>query len=191
MCCFLVVVRVCCFFGGGLLKRCVARAHDVFLFCVFALVKTWFHAAQRLVGSTGRMGSDPSWSASSSGQVAPGASSWTEQAAARVQKEANKGSTQPRPQQHSPPPLQQPSSSPESVAALCHCRSFAVGECNFGVGEDNPHARPLLEALKVAKSQATIPRSKTACKAYLERARKRVARADADCQSSRAEVDLR
>ena len=56
-----------------------------FSFVFFALVKTWFHAAQRLVGGAGRMGSDPSWSASSSGQMAPGASSWTEQAAARVQ----------------------------------------------------------------------------------------------------------
>ena len=50
------------------------------------------------------------------------------------------------------------------------------------LGEDNPHARPLLEALKVAKMQATvlpIPDRIKACKAYIERARKRAARADA------------
>ena len=47
------------------------------------------------------------------------------------------------------------------------------------LGEDNPHAKPLLE---VAKNQATIPPIQdriSACKAYIERARKRVARADA------------
>ena len=47
---------------------------------------------------------------------------------------------------------------------------------------DNPHARPLLEALKAAKMQATVPPIQDrikACNAHLERARKRVGRADA------------
>ena len=97
-------------------------------------------------------------------------------------KEANKGSTQPRPQHHSPPPLQQPSRSPESVAAHATAEVSRLESAISVLGGDNPHARPLLEAFKVAKSQATIPPIQdriNACKAYLERARKRVARADA------------
>ena len=71
-------------------------------------------------------------------------------------KEANKGSTQPRPQQHSPP-LQQPSHSPESVAASATAEVSRSQSAISVLGEDNPHAKPLLEALKVAKNQATIP----------------------------------
>ena len=96
-------------------------------------------------------------------------------------KEANKGSTQPRPQQQSPP-LQQPSRSPESVAAHATPEVSRLESAISVLGEDNPHARPLLEVLKVAKSRATIPPIQdriNACKAYFERARKRVARADA------------
>ena len=97
-------------------------------------------------------------------------------------KEADKGSTQPRPEQHSPPPLQQPSRSPESVAAHATADVSRLEIAISVLGEDNSHARPLLEALKVAKMQATVLPIQdriNACKAYLERARKRVARADA------------
>ena len=97
-------------------------------------------------------------------------------------RQANKGSTQPRPQQHSPPPLQQPSRSRESVAAHATAEVSRLESAISVLGEDNKHARALLEALKVAKMQATVHPIQdriNACKAYLERARKRVARADA------------
>ena len=142
-----------------------------------ALVKTWCHAAQRLVGGAGRMGADPSWSASSSGQWPQAPRRGQNKLQQHVfKKEANKST-----QQHSPPPLQQPSRSP--VSRLESAISV--------LGEDNPHTRPLQEALKVAKMQATVPPIQDriqACKAYLERARKRVA---SHCQGPRAEVDLR
>ena len=109
--------------------------------------------------------------------MAPGPTSWTAQAA-RVQEGGHQ--------------RKHPATQPTSVAAAepftgvscfqCRCRRVAVRECDFVLGEDNPHARPLQEALKVAKMQATIPPIQDrikACKAYLERARKRVARADA------------
>ena len=50
------------------------------------------------------------------------------------------------------------------------------------LGEDNPHARPLLDALRVAKTQATVLPTQDrikACKAFLDRAKKRVSRAEA------------
>ena len=118
--------------------------------------------------STGWVGSDFMWSASS-------AAKWPQ--APRQRQDKPQGPQQ----QHSPPPLQQPSRSPESVAANAIADVSRLESAISVLGEDNPHARPLLEALKVAKMQATVPPVQDrikACKAYLERARKRVARAD-------------
>ena len=83
-------------------------------------------------------------------------------------------------QQPSPPPLQQPSRAPESVVADAIADVSRLESAIEVL--DNPHARPLLDALRVAKTQATVPpihdRIK-ACKAFLDRARKRVCRAEA------------
>ena len=55
-------------------------------------------------------------------------------------------------------------------------------EAAIGVlGEKNPHARPLLDALRVAKSRSKLPpvdERVEACRTFLERAKRRVARAD-------------
>ena len=75
-----------------------------------------------------------------------------------------------------------PSRSPESVAANAIADVLWLESAISLLGDDDPHARPLLEALKVSKMQATalpIQDRIKACKAYLERARKRLARADA------------
>ena len=47
---------------------------------------------------------------------------------------------------------------PRAGVSCCrrHCICLTVGECNCGVGGDNPHARPLLDVLRVAKTQATV-----------------------------------
>ena len=81
-------------------------------------------------------------------------------------------------QQPSLPPLQQPSHAGVNAIADVSRLESAIAV----LGEDNPHTRPLLDALRVAKTQANVPpihdRIK-ACKAYLDRARKRVCRAEA------------
>ena len=68
-----------------------------------------------------------------------------------------------------------PSRSPESVAANAIEDVSWLESAISLLGEDDPHARPLLEALKVAKMHATVPPIQDrikACKAYFERARK-------------------
>ena len=48
-------------------------------------------------------------------------------------------------------------------------------------GETNPHAQPLVEALRVARAKTTVPLLQEriqSCKTFLERARQRVARAE-------------
>ena len=78
--------------------------------------------------------------------------------------------------------MQLPSRAPESVVADAIADVSRLESAISVLGEDNPHARPLLDALRVAKTQATVPpihdRIK-ACKAFLDRARKRVCRAEA------------
>ena len=65
----------------------------------------------------------------------------------------------------------------------CHCRRFVVGECDFVVGRGRPTCPATAGGFEgFEKIQATVlpiqDRIK-ACKAYLERARKRLAGADA------------
>ena len=88
-----------------------------------------------------------------------------------------------RTQQHSPHPLQQPSRSPQSVVANALALVSRLKSAISVLGEDNPHARPLLEALKVAKMQSDRspdPRQDRTSSAQ-----------GSEWPSSRAEVDLR
>ena len=88
----------------------------------------------------------------------------------------------PDPVQLVPPPLRHTSKPPEQVAA------HAVGEIErlkaaiAALGDSTAHANPLKEALRVAQARASarpVEERVESCKLFLERARKRVERAQA------------
>ena len=88
-----------------------------------------------------------------------------------------------KPKSHSPQvPVRQPSRLPEQVAADAaeevHRLEAAVQVLG---GENNAHAKPLVEALKAARAKSRVPpvsERLTSCRNFLERARKRVTRAE-------------
>ena len=75
------------------------------------------------------------------------------------------------PPQSTPPPLRQVSRAPEVVAADAVAEVKRLENAIQVLGETNPHAQPLVEALTVARAKTT--------KTFVERARQRVARAEA------------
>ena len=80
-----------------------------------------------------------------------------------------------------PPPLRQTSRSPEVVAADAIAEVKRLENAIQVLGETNPHAQPLVEALRVARAKTTVPPLQEriqSCKTFLERARQRVARAE-------------
>ena len=83
--------------------------------------------------------------------------------------------------QFTPPPLRQASRSPEVVAADAVAEVKRLENAIQVLGETNPHAQPLVEALRVARAKTTVPPLQEriqSCKTFLERARRRVARAE-------------
>ena len=78
-----------------------------------------------------------------------------------------------KPKSHSPQvPVRQPNRLPEQVVADA---AESTG------GENNVHAKPLVEALKAARAKSRVPpvsERLTSCRNFLERARKRVTRAE-------------
>ena len=104
-----------------------------------------------------------------------------------------KSETWPRAKKHAHPPgkpksrsphvpVRQPSRLPEQVAADAaeevHRLEAAVQVLG---GENNVHAKPLVEALKAARAKSRVPpvsERLTSCRNFLERARKRVTRAE-------------
>ena len=81
-----------------------------------------------------------------------------------------------------PPPLRQASRAPEVVAADAVSEVSRLENASQVLGETNPHAQCLVEALRVARAKTTRPplqeRIKS-CKTFIERAKQRVARAEA------------
>ena len=79
-----------------------------------------------------------------------------------------------------PPPIRQASRAPDVVAADAVSEVSRLENAIQVLGETNPHAQFLVEALRVARAKTTLPllqeRIKS-CKTFIERARLRVARA--------------
>ena len=88
-----------------------------------------------------------------------------------------------KPKPHSPHvPVRQPSRLPEQVAAGAaeEVHKLEVAVQVLG-GENNVHAKPLVEALKAARAKSRVPpvsERLTSCRNFFERARKRVTRAE-------------
>ena len=76
------------------------------------------------------------------------------------------------------PPLQLPSRSPETVAVEAVAEVKQLQAAIGVLGENSVHAKALHEALRVAQNKAKLPPiQEQTCKTFLERARKRVLRA--------------
>ena len=80
-----------------------------------------------------------------------------------------------------PPPLRGVSRPPEIVAEDAVAEVQRLEAAITVLGELNPHARPLKDALQTAKSRSRVPpvvERVEACKTFLERAKRRVLRAE-------------
>ena len=82
----------------------------------------------------------------------------------------------------SPPPLRQPSNPPEAAAAIASAEVQRLETAISALGETSPHAKPLVEALRIARAKSAVPPLQQRIqsrKLYIERAKQRVVRAEA------------
>ena len=124
---------------------CCSRAgirFRVFLFCS-APGKTTFHASQGLASSVA------GWVQVLRGPRPPSEKWPSAKDACRVHQSGN------TPQ--SPPPARQPSNPPEAAAANASAEVQWLETAISAVGETSPHAKPLMEAMRIARAKSAVP----------------------------------
>ena len=84
-----------------------------------------------------------------------------------------------------------PSRTPEAIAEATAEEVRRLEEAVGALGEESPHAKPLLVALKAARAKLNVPVSVQieATAKFLERARKRLAKAEAELAKVAAQKD--
>ena len=148
-------------------------------------VRTSPHDTSRMEDCTsfGRLGADRSMSAAQVRQVAqvgqqaerPGNSKRSQSAAGGLIKQQQKSVWD-------VPLLQSASRPPDRLSAEAIEEVQRLEAAPSALGEGNPHAKPLVEALRVARAKAKVlllEEQIIACKNFVERARKRVTRVEA------------
>ena len=86
------------------------------------------------------------------------------------------------------PPEEQPKRTPEAMAEATADEVRRLESAVAALGEDSPHAKSLVSALKVAKAKLNVPISVQiqASEQYLERAKKRLVQAEEDLSKASA-----